>query len=72
MSILASEKISDIIDNILDKNINFKPQDHSKATYAKKIEKTEGLINWNEKAENIIGKINGLVPYPGGYFIYRG
>ena len=72
LSILASEKISDIIDNILDKNINFKPQDHSKATYAKKIEKTEGLINWNEKAENIIGKINGLFPYPGGYFIYRG
>ena len=72
LSILASEKISDVIDDILDKNINFKPQDHSKATYAKKIKKTEGLINWNEKAENIIGKINGLFPYPGGYFIYRG
>ena len=72
LSILASEKISDIIDDILDKNLNFKPQDHSKATYAKKIKKTEGLINWNEKAENIIGKINGLYPYPGGYFIYRG
>ena len=57
---------------LLDKNINFKPQDHSKATYAKKIKKTEGLINWNEKAENIIGKINGLFPYPGGYFIYKG
>ena len=72
LSLLASEKISDIIDDVLDKNINFKPQDHSKATYAKKIKKTEGLINWNEKAENIIGKINGLFPYPGGYFIYRG
>ena len=72
LSLLASEKISDIIDDVLDKNVNFKPQDHSKATYAKKIKKTEGLINWNEKAENIIGKINGLFPYPGGYFIYRG
>ena len=72
LSILASEKISDIIDDILDKNINFKPQDHSKATYAKKIKKTEGLINWNEKAENIIAIINGLFPYPGGYFIYKG
>ena len=72
LSLLASEKISDIIDDVLDKNVNFKPQDHSKATYAKKIKKTEGLINWNEKAENIIGKINGLYPYPGGYFIYRG
>ena len=72
LSILASEKISEIIDSILDKEINFKPQDHSKATYAKKIKKTEGLINWNDNAENIIGKINGLFPYPAGYFVYKG
>ena len=72
LSILASEKISEIIDSILDKEINYKPQDHSKATYAKKIKKTEGLINWNDNAENIIGKINGLFPYPAGYFVYKG
>ena len=72
LSILASEKISEVIDSILDKQVNFKPQDHSKATYAEKIKKSEGLIDWNDKAENIIGKINGLFPYPGGYFIYKG
>ena len=72
LSVLASQKISDVIDSILDKEANFAPQDHSKATYAKKIKKNEGLINWNDKAENIIGKINGLFPYPGGYFIYQG
>ena len=72
LSILASEKISEVIDNILDEEAVFKPQDHSKATYAEKIKKTEGLIDWKDKAENIIGKINGLFPYPGGYFIYKG
>ena len=72
LSALASEKISEIIDGIIDKEIQFKPQDHTKATYAKKIKKSDGLINWNDKAENIIGKINGLFPYPGGYFIFKG
>jgi methionyl-tRNA formyltransferase len=72
LSNLASEKISYIIDGIIDKEVNFKPQDHTQATYAEKIKKMEGLIDWNDKAENIIGKINGLYPYPGGYFIYRG
>ena len=72
LSTLASEKISEIIDGIMYKEVDFNPQDHSKATYALKIKKTEGLIDWNDKAENIIGKINGLFPYPGGYFIYRG
>ena len=72
LSVLASENISNVIDSIFDNEVNFKPQDHSKATYAKKIKKTEGLIDWNDSAENIIGKINGLYPYPGGYFLFKG
>ncbi len=72
LSALASEKISEVIESIMDKEVKFKPQDHSKATYAEKIKKIEGLIDWNNKAEDIIGKINGLYPYPGGFFIYRG
>ncbi len=72
LSNLASEKISEVIDSIIEKEIEFKSQDHSKASYAEKIKKTEGLIDWNDRAENIIGKINGLFPYPGGYFIYKG
>ena len=72
LSALASENISDIIESILSKKINFKPQNHSEATYAKKIKKEEGLIDWNDSSENIIGKINGLYPYPGGYFLFKG
>ena len=72
LSSIASEKILDILDNIYDGNIEFKDQDHSKATYAKKIQKIEGRINWNENAEKIIGKINGLYPYPGAFFSFNG
>ena len=72
LSQLASEKILDILDNIYEGNIKFIDQEHSKATYAKKIQKVEGKINWNENAEKIIGKINGLYPYPGAFFSYNG
>ena len=72
LSSIASEKILDILDNIYDGDIEFKDQDHSKATYAKKIQKIEGKINWNENAEKIIGKINGLYPYPGAFFSFNG
>ena len=47
-------------------------QNHNQATYAAKIEKTEGQIDWSESAENIIGKINGLYPSPGAFFNYNG
>ena len=72
ISALASEKILDNIDKILEDKIEFKEQNHSEATYAAKIEKMEGQINWREAAESIIGKINGLYPSPGAFFIYNG
>ena len=31
----------------------------------------EGKINWRETAENIMGKINGLHPSPGAWFLFN-
>ena len=72
LSNLAAEKILDNIDDILDDKAKFVDQDHSKATYAKKINKDEGQINWNENASDLIGKINGLFPVPGAFFNFDG
>ena len=72
LSALAAEKILDNIDEILEDKIAFREQNHNEATYANKIEKTEGQIKWSETAENIIGKINGLYPNPGAFFIHKG
>jgi len=72
LSLIASEKILDNIDDILEGKANFIDQDHSKATYAPKIQKAEGEINWNDDAKINIGKINGLYPVPGAFFIYKG
>jgi methionyl-tRNA formyltransferase len=72
LSLLASEKILDVVDDVLDNKAKFKDQDHSKATYAKKIDKLEGKIDWNQEATKIIGKINGLFPIPGAFFNFNG
>ena len=72
LSLLASEKILDVIDDILEDKAKFFEQDHAKATYAKKIDKKEGKINWEDEAQKIIGKINGLFPSPGAFFTYNG
>jgi len=72
LSLLAAEKILNNIDNILDDKAKFIEQNHAQATYASKIQKLEGKIDWNENALNIIGKINGLYPVPGAFFIFKG
>ena len=60
------------MDDILEDKAKFVDQDHSKATYAKKIDKEESQIDWDEDASKIIGKINGLFPSPGASFIFNG
>ena len=72
LSLLAAEKILDNVDDILEDKAEFIEQDHSKATYAKKIDKKEGRIDWRIGASKIIGKINGLFPSPGAFFSFNG
>ena len=72
LSSLAAEKILDNIDNILDDKAKFIEQNHAQATYASKIQKLEGKIDWGENALNIIGKINGLYLVPGAFFVFKG
>ena len=69
LSDLAVEKILDDIDDILDDKAKFRDQDHSNATYAKKIYKKESSIDWNTPAKSVIAKINGL---NGAHFIFQG
>ena len=72
LSQLAALKIVENINSIISGKANFKEQDHSEATYAEKINKAEGKIFWNDSANKIIGKINGLYPNPGADFIFKG
>lgn len=44
------------------------PQDDDKTTYAAKITKAEGRINWQHTASDIDRQIRGLTPWPGAWF----
>ena len=47
-------------------------QDESLATYAKKLSKTEALIDWNDDAEFIDRCIRAFNPWPISYFEWAG
>jgi methionyl-tRNA formyltransferase len=71
LSKISSDSIVEILDDIFNKNLKFSEQNHKLATYAKKINKIEAKINWNEGVKKILAKINGLNPNPGAWFIYK-
>tara|TARA_X000000368_G_scaffold362078_1_gene306567 strand:- start:534 stop:1463 length:930 start_codon:yes stop_codon:yes gene_type:complete len=72
LSSLAADKILDVVDDIMDDKIKFQEQVHLNATYANKIDKIEGKIDWNNSAKKIVGIINGLYPNPGAWFNFKG
>ena len=71
LSSLGAKSIIDAINKIEKGQARFQEQNHNEATYAKKISKTEGQINWNESAKKVLAKINGLNPNPGAWFQYK-
>ncbi|WP_043775727.1 methionyl-tRNA formyltransferase [Desulfomicrobium escambiense] len=48
------------------------PQDHAKATYASKLSKEEGHIDWNQPVLTVHNRIRGLYPWPGSWFDWDG
>ena len=72
LSDLSSKLILECIDEIEWGKAKFIDQDEQKATYAKKINKEEGKINWDNSAENILAQINSLLPNPGAWFSFMG
>ena len=72
MSSLGAKLILDALNLIEKKKANFVPQDQKKATYAKKIKKTESKIDWNLEAKYIVAKVNAFCPNPGCWFNLKG
>tara|TARA_B100000575_G_scaffold293454_1_gene304914 strand:- start:319 stop:1239 length:921 start_codon:yes stop_codon:yes gene_type:complete len=72
MSNIGAKLIIEAFELIKNNKANFKMQDETKVSYAKKIEKLESKINWNENAKTILAKIRAFSPNPGCWFEIKG
>ncbi len=69
---IASQMLMKILKNedgsvVKSLNLPRYPQDHSQATYAPKLSKEDGLIDWNKSAFEIHNIIRGTIPWPCAY-----
>jgi methionyl-tRNA formyltransferase len=62
---IAAPLLLKTIDQIADGSVVYAEQDHSKATLAPKLKKSDGFINFNEPAASLEKKIRGLWSWPG-------
>lgn len=70
LSELGAKLILDYIKLNEDNKIQPQKQDEKLATYASKLTKEDGLLNFLD-IDTELGKIYGLYPKPGAYFIYK-
>ncbi len=64
---LGGKLLVETIPKWVNRKIKPQEQDHSQATYTKKIKKEDGLINLDEPAELIERKIRAFTPWPSAY-----
>ncbi|MDD5503701.1 MAG: methionyl-tRNA formyltransferase [Candidatus Omnitrophica bacterium] len=64
---LSAQLIVKTVDRIESGMVKLIPQDSARATYAPKLTKADGLICWDQCADDILNKIRGCMPWPGAY-----
>jgi len=67
---MAAPLLLKTMDKIADGSIVYTEQDHSKATMAPKLKKSDGFLNFNDSAESLRRKILGFWPWPGASALY--
>ena len=72
LSELAAELVIDSLTLIDENRYQLIPQDESKATFAPKLKKQDGLIDWKKQAIQIHNLIRGCLAWPGAFTYYNG
>lgn len=69
---LGAELLLKSIQAIKNKSYKLTSQDEKKVSFAPKLKKSDGLINWSNSAEEINDLIRGALPWPGAFTRYKG
>ncbi len=67
LSILGAEVLMDSLKQIEAGTAKYALQDEKFVTYAPKLKKKDGLINWNHSTEEIHNFVRGMNPWPTAY-----
>lgn len=64
LALLGAECLVESVQRVLSGNFHFTPQDESKVTYARKIDRQCAVIDWSKPCQMIFNQIRGLQPWP--------
>ena len=62
---LGAEAAVEALDQVESGNAEFTPQDHELATYAPKLTKADGRVDWNQTRVEVDRLVRAMTPWPG-------
>jgi methionyl-tRNA formyltransferase len=68
---LGGELIVEALDKVVRGLVAPRPQSQNGVTYAPKITRTEGRLDWRQGASELERRVRALDPWPGAFFSYR-
>ncbi|GAJ18423.1 unnamed protein product, partial [marine sediment metagenome] len=69
---LSARSFPKLLEKIKSGKIERISQDNKLATFARKMNKEDGKIDWSDKGEKVYNLIRGTIPYPGAFTYYQG
>ncbi len=69
---VGADVVMETLRGLRDGTVEPTPQDDSRASFAPKIQKSQGEIDWTEGAAALANLARGLNPWPGAYTHWRG
>jgi methionyl-tRNA formyltransferase len=64
---LGADLLVRVVEQIAAGTAREEPQDAARATYASRLTKEEGLIDWSQSSSDIHNRVRGLYPWPHAY-----
>jgi methionyl-tRNA formyltransferase len=64
LAVMGGDLLLDVLEHVAANTASEEPQDHGRASYAHKLTKTEGTIDWALPARRIHNLVRGLQPWP--------
>jgi methionyl-tRNA formyltransferase len=69
---MGAQLLVAVVDQLASGTAREEPQDDTQATYAPRLTKEEGLIDWTQAASAIHNRVRGLYPWPHAYTFLNG
>lgn len=72
LAMMGADLMSETLQGYIDGSIIARPQSDEGTTYAAKLEKHEGRLNFNDSVQELDRRVRAFSPWPGTYFEFDG